>query len=166
MRKQSSLYDNMLKGSPCLVASACLLGNRCRYDGCDSMCPDLVALSEVIPVIPVCPEVMGGLPVPRHPANIFNGDGYDVISGRAEVVNSEGEDVTDAFVRGAFNALCIARLRGAKLAFMKSRSPSCGLKASCQDKSSGTGAGVTAALFAANGIKILELDRGEAFLSS
>ncbi len=165
MKKQSGLQGrSILKGCFSVVASACLLGNRCRYDGCDSMCHDLVALSEIIPVVPVCPEVMGGLPVPRPPANVFNGDGYDVISGRAEVVNSEGEDVTEAFTRGAFNALYIARLRGAKLAVMKSRSPSCGLKVSCRDKSSGTGVGVTAALFAVNGIEILELDRHASLL--
>jgi len=144
-----------------LRISACLLGLHCRYDGHHSLCTSLVEFIASMPVIPFCPEQLGGLPTPRPPAEIRHGDGSDIISGRAKVINSEGKDVTDAFRRGAMEALNLAQLTGTSIAIMKSRSPSCGLQTPCCDKA--TGMGVTAALFESKGIRIFDLGSDDNF---
>jgi len=91
------------------------------------------------------------------------GEGHDVLSGRARVVNMEGRDVTDAFKRGAHEALRLAELSRACLAIMKSRSPSCGIRTPYCETSQGQGMGVTAALFQVHGIRIFELGSGDPF---
>ena len=91
------------------AASACLCGHKVRYDGGD--CAAQNALPERI--LPVCPEVMGGLPTPRAPAEIVGGDGHDVWAGRACVLDAHGVDVTEAFKQGA--ELALQRLQAACL---------------------------------------------------
>ncbi len=77
-------------------------------------------------MFPVCPEVLGGLSVPRVPAEIVGGDGADVLTGTAKVVNIDGVDLTCQFLGGAYPALDIARSVGAKKALFIEKSPSCG----------------------------------------
>jgi len=99
-----------------IIVSACLAGLRCRYDGGEKTCQEVLRLLAEGKAIPVCPEQLGGLPTPRLPAEQI-GD---------RVIRKDGVDVTDAFHRGAQEALKIARLVGAKTAILKARSPSCG----------------------------------------
>ena len=107
------------------VASACVLGVRCRYDGSSRPDPGILSrISEAV-ILPVCPEQLGGLTTPREPCHMEGGDGVDVLAGHARVVDASGRDVTANFVRGAEEALSIAKRLGATRAFMKSRSPSC-----------------------------------------
>lgn len=146
-----------------VMISACLLGIRCRYDGGHSLCPYLAHFMNLISFIPFCPEQLGGLPTPRPPANMTEGDGRDILSGRANVVNVEGEDITDAFKKGAEESLKLARLTGAIIAIMKDKSPSCGLRTPYYGKPSGFGIGVTAAFFESNRIKVFELGSFDAF---
>ena len=141
--------------SPVLV-SACLLGVRCRYDGGHSLCRGAAEFAGRAAVIPFCPEQLGGLPTPRPPANLFGGDGRDVLRGVARLRNTDGRDVTAAFEKGAREALKLARLTGARTAIMKDRSPSCGLRTPYCDRPEGHGIGVTAALFESNGIRVYE----------
>lgn len=98
-----------------VVISACLLGVACRYDG-GWREYDLKNLKEKYNLIPVCPEIYGGLPTPRIPGEIA-GD---------RVVNRDGVDVTGQYEKGARETLHIARLFGAKYALLKAKSPSCG----------------------------------------
>lgn len=101
-----------------LLVSACLLGFDCKYSGGNNALPeeDLKALRERYHLIPVCPEVAGGLPIPREPSER-----------RGErVVNRRGEDVTAQFRRGAEIACRLAHRFGVKKALLKSNSPSCG----------------------------------------
>lgn len=147
------------------MISACLLGMRCRYDGGNSLCSDLVKFVASAYFIPFCPEQSGGLPTPRLPANIMGGDGHDVISGKARLINSAGEDVTASFSKGAEHALRLCRLAGVSMVIMKDKSPSCGLSTPYCDKPSGFGMGVTAALLDLNGIKIFELGSNDVFPS-
>ena len=147
------------------MVSACLLGIGCRYDGRHSLCPGLVEALPPPLFIPFCPEQLGGLPTPRPPANLKNGDGQDVLAGLARIINAEGKDVTEAFKKGAHEALRLARLTGILVAIMKDRSPSCGLRTAFCDKSMGRGIGVTAALFESEGIKIIELGSNDVFPS-
>jgi uncharacterized protein YbbK (DUF523 family) len=99
-----------------IIVSACLANLRCRYDGAAKPCNEVIRLVAAGKAIPVCPEQLGGLPTPREPAEISAG----------RVLRRDGVDVTDAFIRGAQEALKLAKLVGAKTAILKARSPSCG----------------------------------------
>lgn len=140
-----------------LLVSACLVGIPCQYNG-DS-CPhdQIQDLATQGGVLPFCPEVGGGLPTPRPPAEIQGGDGDDVLEGRARVVNIEGKDVTAEFLAGAQKALQIARRWHIQEAILKARSPSCGAGQIYDGSFSGRlveGDGVTAALLKREGIII------------
>lgn len=99
-----------------LLVSACLLGIKCRYDGGDKYCSAAADLLARYDLVPVCPEVLGGLPVPRTPSELRGG----------RVVAKDGTDRTGAFRRGAELAVALARKTGAKKALLKANSPSCG----------------------------------------
>ncbi|MBW1900712.1 MAG: DUF523 domain-containing protein [Deltaproteobacteria bacterium] len=146
-----------------IMISACLVGVHCRYDGGHATCRDLVDFFASAPFVPFCPEQLGGLPTPRPPAIIKSGDGHDILSGQAKIINATGEDVTDAFRKGSEEAYALARLTGSSLAILKSRSPSCGLKTPHCENASGIGIGVTAAFFQSHGIKVFELDSDDPF---
>ena len=142
-----------------ILVSACLLGSKVRYDGSDKA-SDNDTLTELLArgqVIAVCPEVAGGLGVPRLPAEIQNGDGVAVLANQARVLNSAGEDVTAAFVSGAQQALALVQEHGIKVAILKARSPSCGNEQIYDGTFSKTllaGQGVAAALLEQHGIKV------------
>ena len=140
------------------LVSACLLGICTRYDGGCCPVPWLIELAARGLAVPICPEVVGGLPVPRPPAEIVNGDGQAVLDGQARVLTIDGRDVTEAFLSGARQALETAQRLGVRQAVLKDDSPSCG----CHRIYDGTfgghlvsGQGVTAALPQRNGITIL-----------
>lgn len=139
-----------------IAVSECLNGKPCRYDGMakpDSGAQALVRAGAVC----ICPEVLGGLDTPRPPAEIQGGDGFDVLDGRARVVNRAGEDVTAQYLKGAEAALEICRRHGVTEAVLKGKSPSCGASLIYDGSFTGTlrpGAGVTAALLLRNGITV------------
>ena len=116
----------LINGKAKIVISACLAGKECRYSGDGFDYPDLRRLVEEGCAVPVCPEVAGGLPVPREPCEIRGGDGFDVLDGRARVFDKSGEDRTGAFIDGARQIMEQARRAKARLAVLKERSPSCG----------------------------------------
>ena len=132
-----------------LLISACLLGLRVRYDG-GGFDPVQLLLdwqSEGRLVV-VCPEVAGGLPTPRPPAEIPGGQGALVLAGEQVVVTDQGEDVSAAFIRGAEQALALVRKHRIRYALLKERSPSCGNVENYDGSCSGvrvSGEGVTAA---------------------
>ncbi len=99
-----------------VLISACLLGVNCRYDGNGVPTEHIDQLMERFHLVPVCPEILGGLNIPRRPAERIED----------KVINNAGEDVTEFFVRGAEEVLKIARLYGCDTAILKERSPSCG----------------------------------------
>lgn len=101
---------------PKVLVSACLLGVNCRYNGEGALMPEVRTLMDCAELIPVCPEILGGLPTPRPPAE----------RGEDRVRTCVGGDVTEAYARGAAATLHLARLFGARFALMKERSPSCG----------------------------------------
>ena len=142
-----------------MVVSACLAGRACRYDGSSNEAEGVAALVASGRAVPVCPEVAAGLPTPRPPAEIVGGTGDDVLAGRARVVTRDGNDVTSAYVEGAYRALAVARAAGARAAVLKARSPSCGT-GQVRDGTFGgrlvAGDGVTAALFRAHGIGVAD----------
>ena len=107
-----------------IAASACLLGYRCRYDGRSSPDPALVKRAAAEALLAICPEELGGLPTPRTPCDLHGGDGFDVLDGRAKVLDRKGHDVTDAFLKGAFAALKKIRENNIQVCFLKDKSPS------------------------------------------
>lgn len=142
-----------------LLISACLLGAACRYDGQSKGLPEaqLTRLQTCYHLIPVCPEQLGGLPTPRTPAECRG----------AAVVTADGTDVTQAYGRGAAEALRLAQLFGCQKALFKERSPSCG-SGQIYDGSFSrrliSGFGVTAALLVAHGLTIYGESQLEALL--
>ena len=128
-----------------ILVSRCLLGEPCRYDGASRPCPGIEGLRERFVLVPICPECDGGLPVPR-PAGERRGD---------RVVTKDGRDLTPFYRRGAEAALAKARKTGAKIAVLKSKSPSCGVGKIYDGTFSARftdGDGVTAELLKKNGI--------------
>ncbi len=129
------------------LVSACLIGLPCNYAGKSSHNQELYELVLKGEAIPVCPETMGGLPVPRVPAERVDD----------KVINKEGIDVTLEFMLGADKTLEIALQNKVKEAILKSRSPSCGVGRIYDGTHSGTlieGNGVTAELLMKHGIKV------------
>ncbi len=99
-----------------VLISACLLGVNCRYDGKSVPMEQPELLMEKVHLIPICPEILGGLSIPRKPAERVEN----------RVINNAGEDVTEYFNQGTEEVLRLARLYGCKSAILKERSPSCG----------------------------------------
>ena len=131
-----------------ILVSACLLGEPCRYDGKSKPCPAVLSLRSTHRLIPVCPEVAGGLPTPRTPSEIV-GD---------RVLMRDGRDVTEEYQKGAREALALALTHECDTAILKERSPSCGCGRIYDGTFSGTlknGNGITAALLLENGIRVL-----------
>ncbi|HYH50460.1 MAG TPA: DUF523 domain-containing protein [Acidimicrobiia bacterium] len=144
---------------PPLVISACLLGVACNHEGRGSHRAVVDELARRYRLVPVCPEVLGGLPTPRAAAELVGGDGSDVLAGAgdARVVNIAGEDVTAAYRRGAEAAVAVAEAVGARRAVLKARSPSCGSSAVYDGTFSRRlvpGMGVTAAALQGAGLEV------------
>ncbi|MBQ8147056.1 MAG: DUF523 domain-containing protein [Clostridia bacterium] len=132
-----------------VLVSACLLGEKCRYDGRSKPNEAVINKLKEYNVIPICPEVMGGLSTPRNPSEII-GDKVIMINGR---------DVTLEYKRGAEIALNIALKNKCEFAILKARSPSCGKGLIYDGTYSGTltkGNGICAELLMKNGIAVLD----------
>lgn len=143
-----------------ILVSACLMGRRVRYDGgaktsADAVLADWRAEGRLVPF---CPEVEGGLPIPRPAAEIEGGvGGAAVLSGAARVLTAEGGDVTGPFLAGAQAALAVAQSFGVRLAVLKEGSPSCGSLRIYDGTFRGhrtPGQGVTTALLELHGIRV------------
>lgn len=143
-----------------LLISACLLGQRVRYDG---RIPDygdsrlIRQWQDEGRVVPFCPEIAGGLSVPRSAAEIQSGDGGDVLDGMISVATKSGLEVSAHFVAGARLALEACQAHGIVIAVLKENSPSCGVRQIHDGSFSGTmrtGQGVTTALLRQSGITV------------
>ncbi|MCK0139840.1 DUF523 domain-containing protein [Aliiroseovarius sp. F47248L] len=143
-----------------LLVSACLMGQKVRYDGQAKtlLHTCLARWNSEGRVVPFCPELAGGLAVPRLPAEIEpEQDGDDVLAGQAKVVDRAGGDVTAAFLAGAAQAVKIAQSRGCSHALLTEASPSCGSSFLYSGHHNGmrrTGFGVTTAALRAAGVAV------------
>lgn len=134
-----------------ILVSACLLGEKCKYNGGSNYSKKVCDFVKGCEVIPVCPEVLGGLPTPRTPSEIAGG----------VVRNREGVSVDREFRTGAEKALEIAQNHHAELAILQSRSPSCGVKEIYDGTFSGKkipGQGVFAGMLLRAGIRVLDAE--------
>ncbi len=137
-----------ISSRPNVLVSACLLGAHCRYNEKGVVEDKVFAWMEKANLIPVCPEILGGLPTPREPAERVG----------ERVVTVNGRDVTRQYQKGARETLALARLYGCRCGILKERSPSCGSGMIYDGSHTGTltkGDGVTAELLKANGILVL-----------
>lgn len=137
------------------LVSACLCGIPCRFNGKSSRDPKVEELVRMRKAVPVCPEVLGGLSIPRQPVEIAQGGGEDVLSCAAGVTSSDGDDMTPFLLRGAFASLRIAQRLGVKAALLKQRSPSCGCGQIRRKGNLAKGDGITTALFKREKIKVV-----------
>ena len=134
-----------------IMVSACLAGENCKYNGGNNLNEKVKALSAGNEIITVCPEVMGGLPTPRSPAEIQD----DV------VVNRAGISVDHEFRLGAERAAEIAEREQPDLIILQSRSPSCGVRQRYDGTFTGTlidAPGVTAALLIKKGFRVVDVE--------
>ncbi len=140
-----------------IIVSACLAGEKCRYDGSHKERQDLLELVASGQAVAVCPEQLGGLPTPRPPAE-QQGE---------KVITVEGKDVSHAYATGAEVALREAHkvaLKSGKIiekAILKSNSPMCGVGKIYDGTFSGNkkeGDGVFTKLLKKNEIKVESRD--------
>jgi uncharacterized protein YbbK (DUF523 family) len=143
-----------------LLVSACLMGQKVRYNGSDCLVEN-TALQTVIDakqVVTICPEVSGGLSTPRSPAEIKGENGGEaVLQLKAKIINKDDEDVTEQFIAGAEKTLELAQKNNVKVAILKAKSPSCGshqIYDGTHSRQLIDGMGVTAALLAEHGIHV------------
>ena len=133
-----------------ILVSACLLGVNCKYDGTNNYSEEIDEFLKDYEVIPICPEIMGGLPTPRPAAEQLGN----------KVVTEDGKDVTACFQKGAKECLFLAKKYHVKKALLKLRSPSCGSNEVYDGTFSHTlvpGDGVTTELLKKNGIEIISI---------
>lgn len=139
--------------------SACLLGSPVRYDGGGLSLPvkDKQWLFEHFDVVSCCPEIAGGLPTPKAPAEIVEGGGKAVLNGQARITDKQHNDYTAHFIQGAHHALAICQSNGIRYAILAQSSPSCGSNTIYDGSFSGVktqGRGVTAELLAQHDIRV------------
>ena len=140
-----------------ILVSACLTGDNCKYNGGNNLNQKLVDFLKAHDVVKVCPEVLGGLPTPRTPAEIQKG----------QVINREGKNVTKEFERGAQRAFESVQKEKPDLIILQSRSPSCGIKQIYDGTFSGRkidGQGLFAALCIKSGCKVLDIEDLDEYL--
>lgn len=130
--------------SETVLVSACLLGFPCRHDGADKRDEGVLRALASFAVVPVCPEVAGGLGIPRAAAWL---DG-------SRVIDREGRDVSESFARGAAVAVEAARRFGARRALLKQDSPSCGTTRVGTPRGREPGQGIAARALAQAGLLV------------
>lgn len=131
-----------------VLVSACLLGNNCKYNGKNNRHEKVLEFLREHEIIPICPETLAGLPIPRPPAEIVNGI----------VTNKEGQNIDKEFRLGSEKALKIAMEHNPDLAILKANSPSCGSNLIYDGSFTGNlipGDGTFAKLLKEKGIKVL-----------
>lgn len=138
------------KGKEKILVSSCLLGLNCKYDRGNNYSNEIDEFLKDYDVIPICPEIMGGLPTPRVASERL-GD---------KVITKDGKDVTEQYKKGAEETLSLAKKYDVKKALLKLRSPSCGSEIIYDGTFTHTvidGDGVTAELLKNNGIEIITI---------
>lgn len=141
-----------------ILVSSCLAGEKVRYDGQDQLQRQLKDLVDRKQAVTACPELLGGLSIPREPAEIIGGTGEDVLNGRAKVITISGKDVTAEYIDGAMKTLEICQKNKIHQVILKENSPSCGSQMIYDGSHTGNkkeGFGVTTALLRRYNIEVL-----------
>ena len=135
-----------------ILVSACLIGENCKYNGKNNRSEKVLEyIKNADKVVAVCPEVLGGLDIPRDPSEIKGG----------KVITKKGKDVTLEFIKGAEEALSIAKEENIDIAILQSRSPSCGVNEIYDGNFEGKltcGEGIFAKMLKNNGFKVIDAE--------
>lgn len=145
--ENSQIEENSMK----IMVSACLLGHNCKYNGKNNFSEKVLLRTAGHKVIPVCPEMAGGLPVPRPSCEIVNGT----------VMDSNGVSRDTEFRAGAEKCLQLAKAEEIDFAILQSRSPSCGVNQIYDGSFSGKrieGSGIFASLLRENGFRVIDAE--------
>ena len=137
-----------------VLVSRCLLGEICRWDA-KRLDYDILDQLKGVKPVGICPEIDGGLTCPRSKAEIKAGNGYDVLDRNSQVIDINGIDLTEEFLRGAQATLILAINNNIKKAFLKEKSPSCGVNQIYNNGSIINGMGVTTALLRRHGLEVI-----------
>lgn len=140
------------------LVSSCLAGVACRYNGTASLDEKIQELVAQEQAMMVCPELLGGFSTPREPAEIIGGTGKDVLAGTAQVMERGGRDVTDLYIKGAYQTLEWAKKLDVTCIVLKEFSPSCGTQAIYDGHFANhkvQGEGVTSALLRQEGYEVI-----------
>lgn len=140
-----------------ILVSACLLGLNCRFDGRSKTNKPLTTSLKGVNFIPFCPEQLGGLPTPRNRAWITEGDGKTVLAGKSKVIDEVGNDVTAQFMKGATETEKLVTFFNIKKAYLKNKSPSCGVDEIYRSRNLVEGNGVCAAMLLEKKIELVSL---------
>ena len=141
-----------------VIVSACLAGENCKYNGGNNLNQKMMDFLKSPEMIKVCPEVLGGLPIPRLSAELVDG----------KVMNTEGKNITKEFSLGAQKAFEIVQKENPDLIILQSRSPSCGIKQIYDGTFSGNkipGHGVFAELCIKACYKVLDIEDIDEYLA-
>ena len=134
------------------LVSSCLAGVNCRYDGTNSLDENIFNLVKEGRAIALCPEMLGGLIIPREPCEIIQ-----TVDKEEKVISKSGKDFTNFYLKGAIKTLKICKICRVEIAILKSRSPSCGYGMIYDGTFEGKfieGNGLTSKMLSANGIRI------------
>ncbi|MEH7351822.1 DUF523 domain-containing protein [Gottfriedia acidiceleris] len=145
-----------------ILVSSCLAGLEVRYNGSHSLDNRIRKLLQEKKAISVCPELLGGFSTPREPAEIIGGDGEDVLDGKAKVVEKSGRDVTELYIKGAYDTLNKAQEVNATIIVLKEYSPSCGSTMIYNGEFKAkkiVGNGVTTALLKRHGLRVISEEK-------
>ncbi len=141
-----------------VLVSACLIGVPCRFDGKDALSKKLLqALIKTYHIVPICPEELGGLPTPR-PRAMLTGSSEDFLKGLATITDANNKDLKIEFLKGAKESLTIAREQGIKKAYLKDKSPSCGVENIYIQGELRSGTGITANILKNSGIELISVE--------
>ncbi|MBI4855148.1 MAG: DUF523 domain-containing protein [Acetobacterium woodii] len=151
-QKDFTCLNEALEKKKKILVSSCLLGMKINYEGKAHPIDELRQLFLQGQAIPICPEVLATMPIPRDRAEIVT------VNGERKVHNERDEDLTEIYALGAQRTLDTARTSGAKIAIFKSKSPSCGCGKIYDGSFSGNlidGDGIAAALLKENGVRVI-----------
>ncbi len=113
---QGYLFEEV---KPAVLVSQCWRGDRCRYHGEPKPRPALLKqLARKYRLIFICPELLGGLPVPRPPAPLYRRRGQSL-------TDITGRDVSAEYLAGAEKVLAVAQEHGCQRAYLVAGSPAC-----------------------------------------
>ena len=152
-----------------IMISACLMGDNTTYNAGNNFSSNVIKLSEIFKIIKFCPEQLGDLSTPREPSEIKGGDGFDVIDIKVIVVNKNGKDVTENFLKGAEETLKMAIEHKPVFIVLKECSPSCGTHKIYDGSFTNTiskGCGVATALLIKNGYIVINEEEAARMLLS
>jgi uncharacterized protein YbbK (DUF523 family) len=131
--------------TPRIIISACLAGLHTRYDGKAKLHHQLIEIAERAVLVPICPEILGGLGIPRSPCHFVGGDGAALLRKEARLIDRDGVDRTSSFLRGADECMRIVELVSPGMIIFKEGSPSCGVRRVDIEGSWQSGCGVVTA---------------------